>query len=299
MQVLSYNLKLYLSYLFFFIYHQGTNEMKKYFKGRVAITNEHGSWVFLFSPLLIGLFAGGEWSIVSLYLILAALAGFLIRQPITLWVKMYSGRRSQRDLPAARFWTIVYGLLGGIMILGLVLRGYGFVLYLAIPAIPVFGWHLYLVRKRAERGKMGVEIVASGVLALAAPAAYWVGMEGPDPRGWWLWALTWFQSAASIVYAYLRLEQRPLEKTPAMPTRFRMGRRALLYTTFNLAAVVSFSWGGFLPPWLFVPYLLQWLETLWGISHPATGWKPTKIGFRQLFVSSVFTFLFIVTWRFI
>lgn len=211
--------------------------MKKYFKPNIAITNEHGSWVFLLSPLLIGLFAGGNWSIVSLYLILAALAGFLIRQPVTILVKVKSRRRSPRDLPAARFWTIAYSLLGGIMILGLVLRGYGFVLYLALPAIPVFAWHLYLVQKRAERGKMGVEIVASGILALAAPAAYWVGEGYPAPTGWWLWCLAWFQSAASIVYAFLRLEQRPLREVPTLPTRFRMGTRALTYTTFNFAAV--------------------------------------------------------------
>ena len=270
--------------------------MKKYFQRHVAITNEHGSWVFLFSPLLIGLFAGERWSTVSLYLILAALAGFLVRHPIILMVKMYSGRKSKSDLPAARFWVIIYALISGIMVLALILRGYSYLLLLAIPAVPVFVWHLYLVNKRAERGKMGVEIVGSGVLALAAPAAYWVGVGSPDPVGWWLWALAWFQSAASIVYAYLRLEQRPLREIPNIATRLQMGSRALMYTTFNLLAVVALSWVGLLPPWLFIPYLLQWAETLWGIYHPAAGWKPTSIGFRQLFVSSVFTILFIITW---
>ena len=270
--------------------------MRKYFRRQVAITNEHGSWVFLFCPLLIGLFAGGRWTVVSLYLVLAALAGFLIRQPITIVVKIKSGRRSLQDLPAAIFWTLVYGLIGSLMVLGLVLRGYGYVLYLTLPAVPVFAWHLYLVGKRAERRKMGVELVASGVLALAAPAAYWVGMGEAAPMGWWLWTLTWFQSAASIVYAYLRLEQRPLEKIPALRARFQMGTRALLYTTFNLLTVSIISWMEVLPTWLFLPYLLQWLETLWGIIRPAVGLKPTTIGLRQLLVSSLFTILFIVTW---
>ena len=30
----------------------------------VALPGDHGSWVFLLGPLLIGLFAGGRWSIV-------------------------------------------------------------------------------------------------------------------------------------------------------------------------------------------------------------------------------------------
>ena len=159
--------------------------MRSYFQRHIAITNEHGSWVFLFSPLLIGIFAGGHWSTPLLYLILAALSAFLIRHPIVIAVKAYSGRRSRKDLPAARFWMVVYGVIGLLMVAGLVLRGFGYVLYLALPGAPVFGWHLWLVSRRAERRQAGVEIIASGVLALSAPAAYWVSIGAPDPVGWW------------------------------------------------------------------------------------------------------------------
>ena len=54
--------------------------------------------------------------------------------------------------------------------------------------------------------------------ALAAPAALWVGQGYPDPQGWFLFGLVWLQSAASIVYAYLRLEQRLLPAPPDRPT---------------------------------------------------------------------------------
>ena len=71
---------------------------QKIFQRQIAITNEHGSWVFLFSPLLIGLFAGQSWSMEVGFLILGALAGFLIRHPITIAVKVWSGRRSKAEL---------------------------------------------------------------------------------------------------------------------------------------------------------------------------------------------------------
>ena len=274
-------------------------KVRQYMLRRIALTNEHGSWVFLFSPLLIGLFAGGRWSSASIYLTLAALAGFLIRHPAIIAVKAYSGRRSKEDLPAAYFWIGVYGALGLLMVAGLIMRGFGYLLYLAIPGIPVFLWHLYLVRKRAERRKIGIEIVASGVLALCAPAGYWIGTGSPDSLGWWLWGLTWFQSAASIVYAYLRLEQRVLKQIPAMITRLRMSRRSLLYTTFNLAAVTLLSLSGQFPTWLPLAFAIQWLETLWGgLLRPAVGFKATTIGFRQLAVSTLFTIVFIVIWQF-
>ena len=105
--------------------------MHKYFRRNIAITNEHGSWVFFLSPLLIGIFAGENWSTPLFYLIIAALAGFLIRQPIAITVKVYSGRRPRRDLPASFFWITVYGVIGLTMVIGLVLRGFGYVLYLA------------------------------------------------------------------------------------------------------------------------------------------------------------------------
>jgi hypothetical protein len=271
--------------------------MRQHFRRHIAITNEHGSWVFLLSPLLIGLFAGGNWTIPMLYLIVAALAGFLVRHPIVIIVKIYSGRRSRKDLPAARFWILTYGFVGLLMVAGLVLRGYGYVLLLVLPGLPVFGWHLWLVSRRSERHQAGVEIVASGFLALSAPAAYWISLGWPDPAGWWLWGLSWLQSAASIVYAYLRLEQREWKVLPEWKSRLRSGWRALLYTSFNLAFTLIFSTWGKLPFWLFLPYLLQWCETIWGTLNPAIGVRPAQIGVRQLIVSTLFTILFIFAWK--
>ena len=271
---------------------------------RIYLPQDHGSWVFILSPLLIGLFAGEQFSPASINLIVAAMSAFLLRQPVSVAVKAYAGRRSRADLPAARFWMLVYGTIILVALAGLIVEGYFYILYLAVPGIPVFAWHLYLVSKRAERKQAGVEILATGALSLAAPAAYWIGQGAYDPLGWALWLLTWLQSAASIVYAYLRLEQRASSpqgrqaQTQGGSERWSIGTRALQYASFNLMLSIGLGWAAWLPQWIFVPYLLQWLETLWGITHPATGWKPTAIGVRQLIVSTLFTILFIVCWRF-
>lgn len=262
----------------------------------VAIPSDHGSWVFLFSPLLIGIFAGSSWNLATIFLVITALAAFLIRQPVVIAVKIYSGRRNRRELPAAWFWTAVYSIIGSVGVAGLVFQGFGFLLILALPGIPVFTWHLYLVSKRAERRNIGVEIVGSGVLALAAPAGYWIGIGEIALMGWLLLILTWLQSAASIVYAYLRLQQRELVKIPPIRTRIQMALRALIYSTFNLILVIGLGLINLVSPFLFLPYLLQWGETIWGSINPAVGKRPTAIGFRQLFISTLFTLLFILTW---
>jgi hypothetical protein len=273
-----------------------TTSSQNLFRRHIALPQDHGSWVFLISPLLIGLFAGATFNTASFYMVAAAFSAFLIRQPTTIAIKVYSGRRPKRELPASLFWMAIYALTGGLTLVGLVLQGYGYLLYLAIPGLPVFAWHLYLVSKRAERRQIGVELVGSGVLALAAPAAYWVGIGEPASLGWLLWVLVWFQSAASIVYAYLRLEQRSLPALPTRAARLKMSTRALAYSTFNLVVVSALAVASLVPVLLFLPFALQFVETVWGSLNPAMGVKPTSIGVRQLIVSSLFTVLFIIAW---
>ncbi len=271
--------------------------MQNYFKKQIALPQDHGSWVFILSPLLIGIFAGKHFTYATFNLIIAAMSAFMIRQPMTVIVKTISGRRPKTDLPPARFWALIYGSIAALALIALILESFTYILYLAVPGAPVFAWHLWLVSKRSERRQAGVEVIATGVLSLVAPAALWVGLGHYDPTGWWLWAWTWLQSAASIVYAYLRLEQREQAEGQERSGLWRMGRRAFVYTSFNLFSSLMLGWSGIVPQLIFIPFLLQWLETLWGITHPAIGWKPTRIGIRQLIVSILWTMLFILFWK--
>lgn len=263
----------------------------------MAIPQDHGSWVFIFSPLVIGIFAGRALHTGTLVLVVAAFAAFLLRQPLTMIVKVLSGRRPRADLPAALFWAVLYSLIGAAAVVLLVLSGDGYVVYLAVPGLPVFAWHLWLVSRRAERRQTAVEVVATGVLALAAPGAYWVGLGHYDPSGWWLWLLAWLQSAASILYAYLRLEQRVLPKMPERSEQWRMARGALAFTSFNVLFSSVLGIAGLLPKLILVPFVVQWLESLWGTLHPAVQMKPVLIGVRQLIISMLWTAFFVVLWR--
>src|SRR5678816_4348516 len=106
---------------------------KSFFRKQILLPQDHGSWVFILSPLIVGLFAGKAFSYASFNLSVAAMAAFLLRQPLTILVKVYSGRRTKDDLPAARFWMMFYGVIILLAILGLTLEGFFYILYLAIP----------------------------------------------------------------------------------------------------------------------------------------------------------------------
>ena len=98
------------------------------------------------------------------------------------------------------------------------------------------------------------------------------------------------------MYAYLRLEQRVLPAYPTPAQQWQMGRRAVLYTGTNVVLALGAALAGFAPYGLILPFLVQFAETVWGITHPAVGAKPTHIGIRQTVVSALFTVLFIVMW---
>lgn len=261
----------------------------------VALPAEHGSWLFLFTPLLIGLVTGGVRP-TSLLLILAALAGFLIRQPITMAVKVYAKRRTKREIPAIAFWLTIYSLVGLAAVIALVALGDGFLLWLAVPALLVFAWHLWLVQRRAERRQLWLEITAGAVLALAAPAAYWVGKGQISGTGWLLWGLSWLQVAGTILYAYLRLDQRALKRFPTRQETLLMARPAFLYHLAVVLLVAALALGQVVPQLLPLAYIIQLVEVAWGMMHPAVGVKPKMIGFRQLAISLIFTFSFITLW---
>jgi hypothetical protein len=268
----------------------------KLFQRHIALPAEHGAWVFLFSPLLIGIFAAGTFRWASLVLVLAALAGFLARQPLTIAVKVYSRRRPGTELATAWFWLLLYGMLSGAAALGLILLGHAIVLWLALPALPVLAWYLWLISKRSERRQAIVEVAASGILALGAPAAYWIGLNAYHPLGWLLWGLCWLQATGSIIYVYLRLQQRRLSSMPNNQMRWQMARPALTFNLLPVAVAAALALSGVVSGWLVLAFGIQFAEAVWGALKPAVKAKPTAIGVRQLLVSSLFTLMFILAW---
>jgi hypothetical protein len=260
------------------------------------IPTEHGAWIWWIGPFLIGLAAGSRLDLDALVLLLAVGAAFFLRQPASIAVKALSGRRPRSDLAPGLFWSAAYALLMLLAVLVLIRSGHTALLWLAIPGVLVFAWHLWLISRREERGQRGIELVAAGVLALASPAAYWTA-DGSDPLvPWILWGLTWLQSAASIVYVYHRLEQRRLTAMPPVAERWRSGARTLVYHAFNLAVALSLTLLGRVPALVSLAFGLVMLDALEGVAHPPIGARPAAIGLRQLGASLAFVAVMIAAY---
>ena len=262
--------------------------MARYFRRHYMMPAEHGAWIWLFGPLILGAAAGHHWDGSLLILASAALFAFMARQPATLIVKVYSGRRPRRDLAPSALWLGLESLaalgLGAI----LVAAGFRQVTWLIAPGVLVFGWHLWLVHRRAERRQTGVQVVASGVLALAAPAAYWVAGGGSLSLPWILWFVTWLQSAASIVFIHHRLEQANWSGGPSLRQRLVAGRLAWMVAGFNLGVGLALASMGRIPWLMAAGFAVCLADTLEGVVNPSLGVRPARLGARQSIVSLLF-----------
>ncbi len=206
-------------------------------------------------------------------------------------VKVLSRRRRRSDLRASLAWAAIYGGSLSVLILLLVFAGHSRLLWLAAPGIPVFLWHLWLVSRRAERGQVGIELVGAGVLALTAPAAFWVAGGQELGLAVLLWLITWLQAAASILLVYLRLGQRDQDSLPELDARLRAAWRPLLYHLFNLGLAAGLSLAATLPWGVTIAFGLLAVDAVDAVLRPAPSVTPTRIGLRQLGASLMFVLI--------
>lgn len=159
------------------------------FRKHFFFPSEHGAWVWLLGPLLVGIAAGKGLNTDLVWLTVAALSAFSLRQPLTVAVKALSGRRTRAQLSPTLLWSAAYTVVLALSVALLLRSGHSRILWLAGVGAPVFAWYLWLVSHRSERDRPGVEIVVPGVHALAAPAAYWVAGGSAKWFGWTMWFL--------------------------------------------------------------------------------------------------------------
>ena len=195
------------------------------------------------------------------------------------------------DRRPALIWFSFYSLIAMVAFVLLLMAGFGRLVWLLLPGFPVFIWHLFLVSQRAERGQRGIEIVGAGVLALAAPASYWVAGGSVTPLAWILWGISWLQSAASIVLVYQRLHERTLDAPGGFAVRIQRAIRSLAYHAFNLVFILLAIQLFELPWTVTLASGLMLGDALDTLRAPAVGWKPRRIGLRQLIASMLFVLI--------
>lgn len=268
--------------------------IRRFLRKHYAIPPEHGAWVWWIGPLIIGAAAGGSFHADFFWLILAVLAAFLLRQPLTLLVKVLSGLRPVSDRAPALFWSTVHGGSCAIGAAGLVEQGHTRVLLLGLLATPLLLWYSFLVSRKSERHQHGMEYATAAVLALALPAAYWVcgGMSDFEP--WVLWGLVTLHSVTTVIHVSKILELRRTKRMQNLRYARRILASTLPFAALCLMAAGVWAWVGFVSWLTIAAFLVPIADIAQSAVLPPVGIKPTQLGLRQLTTSSLFVVLMVI-----
>ncbi len=132
-------------------------------------------------------------------------------------------------------------------------------------AAGLFAVHALLLllpaRKRLDRSQWG-EILAVGVLALAAPAEYVVVTGHLDGMAWCLWATCTLYFSSSVFFVKMLLGAVKVKGPFGWRQRWQVGRDSVLYHLLMAVviagvALVHGDWGALLALFTFLPVIVR------------------------------------------
>ena len=236
----------------------------------LAFPAEHGGWGFLAEPVILGLALAPSSAGVCLGF--AALAGFLARHPLRLWLlDRRKGARYPRTALAERFF-LGYAALAALLLAGAVaLARAPFWPALAV-AVPL--GLLALSFDARGRSREALPELA-GALALGAAAAA-IALAGGAPPGlaWGAWALLSLRAITSVLYVRARIR---LDRGLAAGPGLVLAGHAIALAA--AAALARSEWA----PWLAsLAFLVLLTRAAWGLSPRRRRVRPQVLGFQEL-----------------
>lgn len=190
--------------------------------GRPPLPREHGAWVMLYTPLVIGLAGLTPFEPGAATLLLVAVTTAFLAQNV-------AGVLLKPRAPAnAMAWLGIFGALMAVAGLALV-AGLGLwaLLWLALPASALFLLHVKLLKgpaaQRLDRTWWG-EMLACGALTLTGPAAYVAARGTLDAPAVALWLACVAAFASGVFHVNMRLDAVKVREAFTWATRWQLGK---------------------------------------------------------------------------
>ena len=255
----------------------------------LCLPREHGSWGMLLFPFISGAVLVGSADLALLPALLAALAVFLIREPIVvLWKQRPERTAAWRTLLLTGGTLAVSGLW---LLSVLPLFWSGILGGAAVALTFVYVGAVIHGRQRS----IPLQIVGAAGLTSSAALAYLAGGRQPDFTLLLLWLAQTVYYTGSVLKIHALIEARKQRAGTATDQRAKRG--AMMWLALQLACAVAFGVGGF---WLMgvalsMPALVHGFD-LRHMDDPARAKIPLRtIGFRELALSAVFSVLAILS----
>ncbi len=236
----------------------------------IALPTEHGSWGFLFEPLVASLAIA--FSLPAVWIALAYVGAFLMRQPLKIYV---ADRMAGRDLPqtsvALRF-VLIFGVIYAIGVAGSLafaeLKSF-------IPILLVAPFGVYQIYVDASRQSRNVLPELTGAVTISSSAAVVALASGIAPAtAYALWLVFIARLIPSIMYVRNRLR---LEKGKdfmfALPVALHL---------VAIAAVAVLAYYSLIPKLPLVMFVFLFVRSAWGLSDYRKRVKAMRIGVMEV-----------------
>lgn len=167
----------------------------------IALPIEHGSWGFVFEPLLAGLLIA--FSPAALWIALMVVGAFLTRQPLKVLLNAWQAKRYLPQTPVAQKFVLIYGAIFMCGLLGSLyfVPRHAFLPFLFV--LPLAACQLYFDASRKSRQllpELTGAIAISSSVAVIALADNWTLAAAIA-----LWAIFVARLVPSILYVRNRL----------------------------------------------------------------------------------------------
>lgn len=260
------------------------------------LPREHGAWMMLVVPLIVGALAGGslDWPVILTFI--AAFFAYLARHPLVLIAR---ARGDPLRLPrGVLFWLAVYSAVAGLSGLAVIAFGsYWLLIPIAALAGLPLGVNLYLAARHAEMSIVG-EMLGIAGLALGAPATYYVAFGAPGLQMVGLWLLTFFYFGGTVFYVKLKVRVHSRQDPPhSTLQRLLIGRVTLFYHAAVIgfaALLVATGLAPLLAPLAYVPVTCRAIQ---GVFDWRRAVNIKRLGVIEIAHSLIFATLLIIAYR--
>lgn len=236
----------------------------------IALPTEHGSWGFLFEPVVaavaVGVSASAPW------IALMAVGAFLARQPLKIFL---SDNRAGRRLPqtaVALKLALAFGVIAAFGLIGQIVTSGVFPLFPLVIAAPFAGYQIYRDMLRKSRGLVSELLAAAALASTAAVITLAAGWRIQDAL------LIWFIFAARFVPSIVYVRNRLLLE------KGKDWSRASVYLT-NIgafAAIVALAANGLIPALPAGIFAVLTFRAVIGVSRFRHKVKAVRIGIFEV-----------------
>ncbi|MBE7531487.1 MAG: YwiC-like family protein [Chloroflexi bacterium] len=251
------------------------SKVKGKFRKQLLLPAEHGSWSWLLVPYLVGTAVAGVFNLATLLVLVGSLALFLLRQPVTVWLRIRQGRGRQSDAPIVRRLVMGLSAVALLCLLGLLVLGIAAVFWLALPVAGLLAVYVAAALGRQTSVRvLWMGLAGAAGLALTAPAAMIAATGQMTAVAWWLWGLLALLNVLGVLYVRLRLADshgRPADRRPMLVAHLA-----------GVGVVTAVAFTGHIPYLTILPFVALAGRALWAYPQPRPIPHIKKFGFTEV-----------------